>query len=75
MLKVLQLSVNQLLLFLLLSELKRTKYWNTNIKCKFEIRSNLLMQCTVKLHSHGRRNGKLGTQQKPFGSETIESCR
>ena len=67
-LKILQLSVNQL------SELKRTKCWNTNIKCKFEFRSNLLMQCTVKLRSHGRRNGKLGTQQKPFGSETIESC-
>lgn len=74
-LKILQLSFNQLLLFLLLSELKRTKCWNANIKCKFEFRSNLLIQYTVKLRSHGRRNGKLGTQQKKFGSETIESCR
>ena len=32
------------------------------------------MQCTVKLGSHGQPNGRLGTQQKPSGSETIESC-
>ena len=37
-----------------------------DIECKFEFKSNALMQCTVKLDSHGRLNGRMHTQQNQW---------